>query len=58
MLLIGLQAVFGLSVLVPWTLAQFPLTPEGVTILESKFGDGVKISYKEVTSNPMKMPDT
>ncbi|KAI0376564.1 serine carboxypeptidase [Hypomontagnella monticulosa] len=47
MLLIGLQAVFGLSVLVPWTLAQFPLTPEGVTILESKFGDGVKISYKE-----------
>lgn len=29
------------------TLAQFPTTPEGVTVLESRFGDGVKISYKE-----------
>lgn len=28
--------------------AQFPPTPEGVTVLESRFGDGVKISYKEV----------
>ena len=28
--------------------AQFPSAPEGVTVLDSKFGDGVKISYKEV----------
>ncbi|PGG97877.1 hypothetical protein AJ79_09049 [Helicocarpus griseus UAMH5409] len=27
--------------------AQFPPKPEGVTVLESKFGDGAKISYKE-----------
>ena len=30
------------------TVAQFPPTPENVTVLESKFGDGVAISYKEV----------
>jgi len=30
--------------------AQFPSTPEGVTVLESRFGDGVKISYKEVSN--------
>ncbi|KIV90011.1 hypothetical protein PV10_07361 [Exophiala mesophila] len=29
------------------TVAQFPPTPENVTVLESKFGDGVSISYKE-----------
>ncbi|KAI9812725.1 MAG: hypothetical protein M1827_004481 [Pycnora praestabilis] len=28
-------------------VAQFPPTPEGVTTLQSKFGDGVTISYKE-----------
>ena len=28
--------------------AQFPPTPEGVTVLQSKFGDGVTLSYKEV----------
>ncbi|PGH00730.1 hypothetical protein GX51_05611 [Blastomyces parvus] len=28
-------------------LAQFPPKPEGVTVLESKFGDGAKITYKE-----------
>ncbi|KAK2781854.1 hypothetical protein FQN53_000281 [Emmonsiellopsis sp. PD_33] len=27
--------------------AQFPPKPEGVTVLESKFGDGAKITYKE-----------
>lgn len=36
-----------ISVLVPFTQAQFPPTPENVTVLESKFGDGVTISYKE-----------
>jgi hypothetical protein len=29
--------------------AQFPPIPEGVTVLKSKFGDGVSISYKEVS---------
>lgn len=28
--------------------AQFPPTPTGVTVLESKLSEGVKISYKEV----------
>ena len=27
--------------------AQFPPQPEGITILKSKFHDGIKISYKE-----------
>jgi hypothetical protein len=31
--------------------AQFPPEPEGITILKSRFGDGVTISYKEA-SNP------
>lgn len=30
--------------------AQFPSTPEGVTVRDSKFGDGVKLSWKEVCS--------
>ena len=28
--------------------AQFPPKPEGLKVLESGFGDGVQISYKEV----------
>ncbi|KAI0809456.1 carboxypeptidase S1 [Xylaria sp. FL0064] len=40
---IGLTAGF----LAPAIVAQFPPTPEGVTVLESKFGNGVTISYKE-----------
>lgn len=28
--------------------AQFPSTPEGVTVKESRFGDGVSLSWKEV----------
>ena len=28
-------------------LAGFPTSPEGVTVLESRFGDNVTISYKE-----------
>ncbi|KAI2463189.1 serine carboxypeptidase [Annulohypoxylon bovei var. microspora] len=47
MLSTGFQIVFGLSSLVPLTRAQFPPTPEGVTVLESKFSNGVTISYKE-----------
>lgn len=29
-------------------LAQFPPTPSGVTVLESKVEEGARISYKEV----------
>ena len=35
--------------------AQFPPKPENVTVLDSKFGDGVYISYKEV-SDPIGHP--
>jgi hypothetical protein len=31
--------------------AQFPPTPEGVTVRDSKFGDGVQLSWKEVCSD-------
>jgi hypothetical protein len=39
---LSLLALAGLS------YAQFPPTPEGVTEIESKFGDGVRLSWKEV----------
>jgi hypothetical protein len=29
--------------------AQFPPKPEGLKVLESRFGDGVQISYKEAS---------
>ncbi|KAK2007910.1 serine carboxypeptidase [Colletotrichum eremochloae] len=29
------------------SVAQFPPTPEGLTVLKSKFGQGIEISYKE-----------
>lgn len=29
-------------------LAQFPAEPAGLKVLESRFGDGVKITFKEV----------
>ncbi|KAI0541759.1 carboxypeptidase S1 [Xylaria digitata] len=46
---VRLIRAIGLTVgfLAPTVVAQFPPTPEGVTVLESKFGNGVKISYKE-----------
>ncbi|KAI1780248.1 serine carboxypeptidase [Hypoxylon cercidicola] len=44
---ICLREAIGLSVLASLARAQFPPTPENVTVLESKFGDGVTISYKE-----------
>ncbi|KAI1099278.1 carboxypeptidase S1-like protein B [Jackrogersella minutella] len=47
MLSTGIRTALGLSLLVPLAQAQFPPTPEGVTVLKSKFGDGVTISYKE-----------
>jgi hypothetical protein len=33
------------------TNAQFPPTPEGVTVLESQLDPGVSISYKEVSQS-------
>ncbi|KAI0182161.1 serine carboxypeptidase [Hypoxylon sp. FL1284] len=41
------QAAIGLSLLLSSARAQFPPTPENVTVLKSKFADGVTISYKE-----------
>ncbi|KAI3327522.1 carboxypeptidase S1 [Xylariaceae sp. AK1471] len=45
----NLLRAIGLTVgcLAPSVVAQFPPAPEGVTVLESKFGNGVTISYKE-----------
>ncbi|KAI1395449.1 serine carboxypeptidase [Hypoxylon fuscum] len=44
---LSFATVIGISVLASFAKAQFPPTPEGVTVLKSKFGDGVTISYKE-----------
>lgn len=40
-------AICVLTLLNP-TSAGFPAQPEGVTTIQSRFGDGVEISYKEV----------
>lgn len=37
-----------LAFITTYVRAQFPATPENVTVLNSRFGDGVYISYKEV----------
>ncbi|KAI0900235.1 serine carboxypeptidase [Annulohypoxylon nitens] len=49
MLSTGFQAISLLliSLSIPSSRAQFPPTPEGVTVLKSRFGNGVTISYKE-----------
>lgn len=44
----GVANAASLLVLAGFGFAQFPSTPEGVTVLDSKFGDGVKLSWKEV----------
>lgn len=41
----------------PSAYAQFPKEPTGVTVLESRFGEGVKISYKEVRISHVLSPD-
>ena len=46
-LAIAIAAAVSISQL-PYASAQFPKKPEDVTILNSKFNDGVYISYKEV----------
>lgn len=52
MLRTGLRVAAVAIGLSAFATAQFPPIPEGVTVLESKFGDGVKISYKEVSKIP------
>ncbi|KAK3048970.1 hypothetical protein LTR09_009624 [Extremus antarcticus] len=42
-----LTELFALISALPFGLSQFPSEPEGVTVLQSRFGDGVTISYKE-----------
>lgn len=36
------------AALIKPSFGQFPPTPEGVTVLNSKFDENIKISYKEV----------
>ncbi|XXG97922.1 hypothetical protein Hte_004238 [Hypoxylon texense] len=42
-----LRAAIGIFMLALPVRAQFPPTPKNVTVLKSRFGDGVTISYKE-----------
>lgn len=44
---ISSTAVALLALAVP-IIAQFPAEPVGIKILQSRFGDGVTITYKEV----------
>lgn len=37
------------SLLAGFSYAGFPAQPQGTTVLDSRFNDGVQISYKEVT---------
>lgn len=37
----------GLLALSEFAVAQFPAEPEGITVLRSRFGEGITISYKE-----------
>lgn len=42
------STVVALLALAASAVAQFPAEPVGLKVLESKFGDGVTITYKEV----------
>lgn len=44
----GVANAASLLALASFGYAQFPPTPEGVTVLDSRFGDGVQLSWKEV----------
>ena len=46
-----LCAAIALLVSAAPTFAQFPEEPVGRKVLESRFGDGVTITYKEVRSH-------
>lgn len=45
------SAAIALLALAAPSLAQVPSEPAGLKVLESRFGDGVKITYKEVGSH-------
>lgn len=45
---IGAGALLALTSSLANAEPPFPPKPEGLKVLESKFGDGVEISYKEV----------
>jgi hypothetical protein len=45
---LGVANAVPLLALAGFGYAQFPPTPEGVTVLDSRFGDGVQLSWKEV----------
>jgi hypothetical protein len=42
------KSIVALLALASSAVAQFPAPPVGVKVLESRFGEGVTISYKEV----------
>jgi hypothetical protein len=42
------SAAIQLLTLVKSTVAQFPTEPIGLKVLESRFGEGITITYKEV----------
>ena len=43
--------VLSLGAIGAWHVAaQFPATPEGVTVLDSHIEEGIRISYKEVST--------
>lgn len=44
-----LMRILGLLTVLIGVQAQFPAVPDDVTVLESKFGDGVYVSFKEVS---------
>jgi hypothetical protein len=48
MLSIASSAAAALLALAAPTFAQFPAEPVGRKVLESRFGEGVTITYKEV----------
>jgi hypothetical protein len=50
------SAAVALLVSVAPTLAQFPAEPVGLKVLESRFGDGVTITYKEVPDAKSYLP--
>ena len=50
--MVQLSRVAALGALSRVALAQFPPTPSGVTVLESKIEEGIRISYKEVLDAP------
>lgn len=38
--------------------AQFPAVPAGVKVLESRFGEGIKITYKQVLDDADSVSDS